>query len=85
VNCPIAIFAGDADGLIDTHDIDAHTPNCIFAHIEPGYEHLDVLWADTAPSHIFPKIVKVLRTHASHNEKMWQMKQEASQLVAGKA
>jgi pimeloyl-ACP methyl ester carboxylesterase len=76
VSCPVAIFAGDADGLIDVTDIHAHMPNCVYHHVEPSYEHLDIIWADTAPRKIFPKIRAVMHAYEQNANKSLQRKQD---------
>lgn len=78
IGCPVAIFAGDADGLIDTHNLDKHLPHCIYSHVEPNYEHLDVIWADTAPVNIFPKICSVLEHHDLHTARVSRLRREAA-------
>ena len=65
VNCAVAVIAGGADGLIDTTNIPKLIPNCIFCHIEPKFEHLDVIWADSARKVIFPKLLALLETHTT--------------------
>ena len=60
ITCPIAVFAGSADHLIDPMYIQNKNSNCILTHIEEGYEHLDMIWGDSAHEKIFPKVVEVI-------------------------
>ena len=60
INCPIAVFAGSEDHLIDPMYIHNNNSSCILTHIEEGYEHLDMIWADSAHKKIFPKIVEIV-------------------------
>ena len=60
ITCPIAVFAGSNDHLIDPMYIQNNNTSCILTHIEEGYEHLDMIWADSAHKKIFPKIVEVV-------------------------
>ncbi len=34
-------------------------------HAEPEYEHLDMIWADTAVKQIFPEVAKLLKAYSS--------------------
>jgi hypothetical protein len=33
-------------------------------HEEPLYEHLDVIWADSAKDTVFPEVVKLLQEYS---------------------
>lgn len=60
ITCPVAIFAGANDALVDStalRDLAAHV---VMYHSEPGYEHLDLIWADTAKERIFRPLLQVL-------------------------
>ena len=61
ITCPIAVFAGSEDHLIDPLYIQNNNASCcILTHIEKGYEHLDMIWADSAHEKIFPRIIEVI-------------------------
>lgn len=60
ISCPVAAVCGDRDGLIDIHAVPCLLPSCVFSHIQPKYEHLDIIWADDACSEIFPYIVSII-------------------------
>jgi hypothetical protein len=32
--------------------------------MEPEYEHLDMIWADTAKDNVFPELVKLLHEYS---------------------
>jgi len=38
-------------------------PACVKWHEEPLYEHLDMIWADTAKDVIFPEVMKLLEEY----------------------
>jgi hypothetical protein len=38
-------------------------------HAEKEYEHLDMIWADTAVKNIFPEVSKLLKAFGSGKEK----------------
>lgn len=63
ISTPIASIAGEIDGFIDPHAIPELVPNCVFSHVEPDYEHLDIIWADDAKEKIFPLIGQLLDTY----------------------
>ena len=63
----------------------AHTTRCIAAppippqdlpptsivkwHEEPEYEHLDMIWADTAAKNIFVQVAALLRAYSGGSDK----------------
>ena len=57
---PSAHALESADHLIDPMYIQNKNSNCILTHIEEGYEHLDMIWGDSAHEKIFPKVVEVI-------------------------
>lgn len=62
----VAVFAGGSDALIDPYIVEEELKknnNHISTHIEPSYEHLDLIWADDAHVKIFPKVMKLLEKH----------------------
>ncbi|CAE7621701.1 unnamed protein product [Symbiodinium microadriaticum] len=65
IDCPVAILYGGADKLIDARVAVDKLHKCVYVHEEPLYEHLDMIWADTASTNIFPKVVDLLALY--HN------------------
>jgi pimeloyl-ACP methyl ester carboxylesterase len=63
VSCPVAVIAGASDGVIDAARVRDSIPNCALFHLEPEYEHLDLIWADDAHEKIFPLILEQLKKH----------------------
>ncbi|EWM22168.1 triglyceride lipase-cholesterol esterase [Nannochloropsis gaditana] len=57
---PVAVFYGGKDTVIDISALRDVLPACIRWHMEPEYEHLDMIWADTAKDNVFPELVKLL-------------------------
>jgi lysosomal acid lipase/cholesteryl ester hydrolase len=62
LSCPTAIFSGGRDFLPDTETLLRTIPKPITHHHEPSYEHLDFLYAQSAPDVIYPKILSMCRT-----------------------
>jgi hypothetical protein len=60
VSAPVAVFCGELDRLIEPFAVKEQVKNCLFTHVEPSYEHLDLIWADDVASKIFPLILKTL-------------------------
>lgn len=60
IECPVAILYGKEDRLIDASQVPQLLKTCVFIHEEPLYEHLDMIWADTARHNIFPLVKKQL-------------------------
>lgn len=56
VTCPVASISGKADKLIVPSSIKDSVSSCILSHEEPDYEHLDMIWADSFASNIYPII-----------------------------
>jgi hypothetical protein len=67
VSCPVAVIAGGSDYLVQPDVVRSSVKKCVLTHIEPNYEHLDVIWADTAPSLIFPIVLNMLETYSAEN------------------
>ena len=61
--CPVAVFVGENDHLVVNQALARAVPNCVLYHSEAGYEHLDLLWADTAHTEIFPKILSLVEQY----------------------
>ena len=60
IDCSVAVFYGEADNLIDAKVAVDNLQRCVYVQGEPLYEHLDMLWADSAAANIFPKVVNLL-------------------------
>jgi lysosomal acid lipase/cholesteryl ester hydrolase len=67
--CPVAIIYGEEDKLIDATVIPSIVKSCVFSHKEPLYEHLDMIWADTACNNIFPLVYNQLQLYCSSDPK----------------
>lgn len=67
ITCPVAIFSGGDDKLVLPEALREGVKNCVFYHVEQGYEHLDLIWADTAKSAIFSKLVKLIDAAVFNN------------------
>lgn len=63
ISCPVAVFSGERDNIIDAAIIPFSVPNCVHVHVEAQYEHLDMIWADRAHESVFPAVLGVLRDH----------------------
>jgi len=63
INCPMAIFHGGQDSLVDGRRLIEELQGCdTLMHAEeiPHYEHMDLIWATDAPKIIYSKIADVL-------------------------
>lgn len=71
ISTPVALLSGKRDLIIDTSSISSGVQQCIHEHVEDEYEHLDMIWADSAHIKIFPKIISLIEQHAhkSKNKK----------------
>lgn len=78
IECPIAMFYGSSDTLINHHIEEIFQlirEEClVFIHCEEKYEHLDLIWADDVAVTIYPKIIQQLQiyhqnTKTTRNEK----------------
>ena len=64
--CRVLVFAGGADALIDWQVLEGGVRGLPCAvHVVPGYEHLDPLWADSAPERVFRLIYDSISTSSS--------------------
>jgi lysosomal acid lipase/cholesteryl ester hydrolase len=70
IRCPIGLFYGLRDGLINPEGLISQLPaaNLVHVHTEETYEHLDFLWAKTAPKTLFPAVIRVLKQYLDDNE-----------------
>ena len=64
ISCPVAIIAGAEDTLVNAEALTKQIKKCVYVHTEPLYEHLDLIWADTAATNIFPKIVDLIKKYS---------------------
>lgn len=60
ITCPVAVFAGGKDELVDSSALCELAAHVVLYHCEPQYEHLDLIWADNAPARIFRPLLQVL-------------------------
>lgn len=62
ITCPVAIFYGGKDTIPETeyllNEMSSHPK--LFVHKEDNYEHLDFIWAMSAPERIFTKVTHLL-------------------------
>jgi lysosomal acid lipase/cholesteryl ester hydrolase len=70
IRCPIGLFYGLKDGLINPENLIRQLPkdNLVHVHTEETYEHLDFLWAKCAPTRVFPAVIRILKQHLDGNE-----------------
>lgn len=64
---PTAVFVGLKDTVIDPEALKRDLPPSALVkwHEEPEYEHLDMVWADTAVTNVFPGVAKLLTAYSS--------------------
>lgn len=60
ISCPVAVFSGTRDFIVDASVVPNSVQNCVHVHIQNNYEHLDMIWADGAHESIFPNVVKLV-------------------------
>jgi len=60
IKCPIAIFYGGKDTVPDMKYLLDELPPATYIHKEDNYEHLDFMWATSAPERIFVKVIDLL-------------------------
>ena len=64
IRCPVALMWGEKDRLVHgwqtAQQMQASSVDLRLALSIPGYEHLDLLWANTAPTLVYPNIVRLL-------------------------
>lgn len=61
LHVPTAIFYGGKDTVIDVDSLIKVLPNCVKLIKVEEFEHLCVIWADSALKKIFPQMVEVLK------------------------
>ncbi|XP_004343698.1 triacylglycerol lipase [Capsaspora owczarzaki ATCC 30864] len=61
IKCPMAIFYGGADGICDVQWLLDQMPKNTFIHRQDEYEHLDLIWAASASTCIFPKVIRIIK------------------------
>jgi lysosomal acid lipase/cholesteryl ester hydrolase len=65
ITCPVAIFSGQRDSIIDPSAIPSSVQQCVHVHVQEGYEHLDMIWADKAHKSIFPAVNEIVNKFSS--------------------
>jgi len=80
IKCPMALFYGGQDSIPDMNHLLKEVPSNTYVHQESTYEHLDFLWARTAPELIFTRIIQVLERQASINYPEYQNMNAGSQI-----
>jgi hypothetical protein len=60
---PVASLCGSKDGIVDPTAVQEMVPNCVLSHIEPEYEHLDMIWADDVKKKIFTLVLGLLKQY----------------------
>lgn len=63
ITSPVASLCGLKDGIVDPAAVQQMVPTCVFNHIEPEYEHLDMIWADDVKKKIFPLVLGLLKQY----------------------
>jgi lysosomal acid lipase/cholesteryl ester hydrolase len=61
---PVALFYGGKDTVIDIPELLKVLPNVVRLQKEDSYEHLDCIWADSAPAKVFPQVVSLLKAYS---------------------
>jgi len=70
IACPIAVFYGGKDTIpeMDILLTEVQDKTANYIHMEPEYEHLDFIWAVTAPENIYTKVSKLVnQVHSPQN------------------
>ena len=65
IRTPIATISGSEDGFIEPFAVSDMVPTCEYSHVEPGYEHLDLIWADDAKEKIFSRVLTLLKKYSA--------------------
>eukprot|EP01102_Stenamoeba_stenopodia_P007871 TRINITY_DN2222_c0_g1_i3.p1 TRINITY_DN2222_c0_g1~~TRINITY_DN2222_c0_g1_i3.p1 ORF type:complete len:316 (-),score=87.49 TRINITY_DN2222_c0_g1_i3:110-1057(-) len=60
IKAPIAIFYGGRDELPDFDWLLKQMPEDAIIHKIDKYEHMDLIWADDAPTLVFPRVIELL-------------------------
>lgn len=63
ITCPVASLCGLKDGIVDPAAVQQMVPTCVLNHIEPEYEHLDMIWADDVKKKIYPLVLGLLKQY----------------------
>ena len=65
ISCPIAVLSGGRDYLVDASIIPLLSNTCFYTHNQNQYEHLDLIWADSAEQHIFTRVISLIRNKST--------------------
>eukprot|EP01079_Euglenida_sp_SAG-EU17-18_P011180 gene11180-2027_t len=60
---PTAVFLGLKDTVIDPKRLVQALPPMVQVHRLPSYEHLDMIWADSAGDQVFPEVTAFLQQY----------------------
>ncbi|EPY49914.1 triglyceride lipase-cholesterol esterase [Schizosaccharomyces cryophilus OY26] len=60
IRTPILLFWGDSDSLVDIQPMLNSLPPMAEQIRIPGYEHLDMIWADTTHKYVIPSVLERL-------------------------
>jgi len=60
IKCPIAVFHGGKDTIPESELILKELPHNTYVHKEDNYEHLDFIWAVSAPERVFKKCIELV-------------------------
>jgi len=65
IKCPMAVFYGGRDTVPQMDWLLSQLPEGTFVHREESYEHLDFVWAKTAPSLIDKQVVQLINQRST--------------------
>jgi len=74
--CPMALFYGGQDTVPEMSWLLKQMPEGSFIHKEDTYEHLDFMWATTAPEVIDKKVVQLIKDHPKPPKSCTKMQPE---------
>ena len=70
IKTPMMLIYGDADSLIDADAVIAELPKATEVVKISSYEHLDTMWAASAPDLVWPRILNNLASHTAEEERV---------------
>jgi len=77
--CPMALFYGGQDTVPEMSWLLKQMPEGSFIHKEETYEHLDFMWASTAPKVIDTKVVQLLKENSQPRKSFTKLQPEKAQ------